>query len=417
MEINAMKFSQYNYLYNNEEKVLIYNTRIGSLVLLSVEEYESINNGTANNFLIEKLYSLGILVDKNFDEYELIVNRIKFNIERKKEPLYRILPTTRCNARCFYCYEKGMKQEDMTTETVCKTIEFIKKKTVDETAINVNWFGGEPLLRFDIMKEISQNLIKYCNENKKGYCASIITNGSLFNNKIISELDSLRIRTIQITLDGTELEYSKRKNYYDKTISLETVLNNIECILKISKARVNIRLNFDSKNFEDIKVLIKQLKLRFKGYSNLEIYAYPLFDTKSNHNPNLIEIDDAAKYFEELIALLGNKKNALFLLPRPKQTSCFVFNESSCVINANGDLLKCTSAPNSIIGNLECECIDDGLNNEWKSFEIIEKCKVCKLLPLCLGGCKAKLMNNEEFCCVHKNLMNVYLKNIIRRSE
>ena len=411
---NELKLSNYNCVYSDEQNVIIYNTRIGSLVQLSADEYEKLLSNEFDDEFLEKLYLLGIVVDKDFDEYEFVLNKLKLNIEKKRDPIFRILPTTRCNARCFYCYEHGMKQEDMTSETVAQTIEYIKNKTIDHKTININWFGGEPLLRFDIMEKISNRLITYCEETNKSFCASLITNGSLFDNDKIARVDSLCLKTIQITLDGTNLEYCKRKNYYDKNINLETILSNIESILKNSKARVHVRLNFDKNNFEDTKVLIKQLKERFYGFKKLGIYAYPLFATHASKNPHIISIENANEYFEELISLLNGNKNTLFLLPRPKSTNCFVYNESSCVISSNGDILKCTNAPNSVLGHLTENNISQPLNYQWKTLCISSSCRECKLFPVCLGGCKAKILNNEEYCCVHKNLMNIYLKNIIR---
>ncbi len=57
-----------------------------------------------------------------------------------------IFTTTDCNARCFYCFEKGCRKVDMTMETADAAADFILKNSGEHTA-KLQWFGGEPLVR------------------------------------------------------------------------------------------------------------------------------------------------------------------------------------------------------------------------------------------------------------------------------
>jgi sulfatase maturation enzyme AslB (radical SAM superfamily) len=101
-----------------------------------------------------------------------------------KEPdyitCYTILTTTDCNARCFYCYEKGIRRLPMSRETADKTVAFIKEHC-GEKSVNISWFGGEPLFN----SEVIDIIIGYLKENNIKYISTMVTNGYLFDEKLI----------------------------------------------------------------------------------------------------------------------------------------------------------------------------------------------------------------------------------------
>jgi sulfatase maturation enzyme AslB (radical SAM superfamily) len=54
---------------------------------------------------------------------------------------FTIFTTMDCNARCFYCYEKGQPKISMTDEIAKDTADFILK-TSSNTPVDIRWFGG-----------------------------------------------------------------------------------------------------------------------------------------------------------------------------------------------------------------------------------------------------------------------------------
>ena len=76
--------------------------------------------------------------------------------------------------------------------------------------INITWFGGEPLLNVEIINYICEKLV----ENNIKFISSIITNGYLFNDKLVTMAGhKWNLSHAQISLDGTEPEYNRIKNY------------------------------------------------------------------------------------------------------------------------------------------------------------------------------------------------------------
>ena len=118
---------------------------------------------------------------------------------KKKLSSAWLLLTNNCNLSCEYCWRtklhKGNEVKDMSIETADKSVEFLKEN--GEEGIAITFFGGEPLLRFDLIKYIMQ---KYPTLNYIVY-----TNATLLTDEIIDFFHSKRdfIRIV-LSIDGKE---------------------------------------------------------------------------------------------------------------------------------------------------------------------------------------------------------------------
>ena len=186
---------------------------------------------------------------------------------------YTILPTTDCNARCFYCYEAGCEKLNMTPETAEKAAAFILR-TCGEGELTLRFFGGEPLMGEAALDRICQVLA----ENNKSFRSRIVTNGYLFTPELVRKARSLwKLERAQITLDGTEAVYNARKDFVsDRDGAFCRVTENIGCLLE-SGIAVQVRLNMDEANLEDLRTLAGQLEERFGKAENFSVYPFLLF--------------------------------------------------------------------------------------------------------------------------------------------
>ena len=182
-----------------------------------------------------------------------------------------ILTTTGCNAQCHYCYQHHLTEENvefLTKENADKIINFaIEYQKKHPRKIDFRWFGGEPLLNYKIVNYICDELQK----NGIRYKSHMITNGVLLNEQMFQETikHKWNLDKIQITLDGTELEHNKIKNYKNKQINgFQTTINNIQNILENHEMRIDIRLNLSPTNKEDFLNLINYLKEKNIFYNN-----------------------------------------------------------------------------------------------------------------------------------------------------
>ena len=64
--------------------------------------------------------------------------------------------TEQCNLRCTYCFTSGKTNREMSFETAKDTIDWlVRPETCGEAkTVHVTFWGGEPLLKFDLMKQI-----------------------------------------------------------------------------------------------------------------------------------------------------------------------------------------------------------------------------------------------------------------------
>ena len=113
-----------------------------------------------------------------------------------------IVLTEECNMDCSFCYEKSKAKETMSQETVCKVIDFIFDNQKPSQDLFLFWFGGEPLLNFEVFRFG----VKYANEKaaKAGTRINhrISTNGTVWNDEIEQFfIDNPKV-TLQVSWQG-----------------------------------------------------------------------------------------------------------------------------------------------------------------------------------------------------------------------
>ena len=141
------RFNKFIIKTEYENEFIWYNVFTGSIV--SIRDYEADNIFTEDycnyaDYLIKNYF----LVPENFDEESLLTEYRK----RKTVPItancltrlnnFTILTTTKCNARCFYCYQlHGKHKEHMTVETAHKVAKYIINSTFEGQQVFLGWFG------------------------------------------------------------------------------------------------------------------------------------------------------------------------------------------------------------------------------------------------------------------------------------
>lgn len=304
---------------------------------------------------------------------------------------YVILPTTACNARCFYCFEQGMRYHTMTAETVADTLRFIiRHKPKDEQPIHIHWFGGEPMCAVDNIDRICTGL----KEEGISFTAEMTSNGSLFTEELARKAtETWKIKEIQITLDGMAEEYEKRK-CYARTVKepFETVIHNIH-ILIAAGIHVKVRLNVDENNLGEIFRLVDFLKEEFSDEEKkkMHIYAHSLFG-QSGEGLDACPADNSTDSLEERVEEINDyiyrqgltlrDLDTLFSL---KSHYCMVTApECNVLIDAAGQLFACDAMP----ANMHYGDVKSGINlDSWDLVaapcSVRTECERCVFLPQC----------------------------------
>ncbi len=278
---NLLEFAEMNGIK------LIYNGLTQSFVSVNNFEYQEFLKLKTEKDFVDFMFRNYFMVPEDWNEGELIrkyrkEHEIKLDENYLKNPSqYTILTTTACNARCFYCYEKGVKKKTMTIETADKIADFIiKNYEADEKKrdVSIGWFGGEPLVNIKVIDHICNKL----KENGVIFHSNFTSNSYLFNDENADKaLNDWNVNNIQVTLDGTERMYNAAKNYvYDKEKNgspFEIVISNINRLLD-RNISISVRMNMDMYNADDMLKLVDVLVEKIPNKNKFGAYCYPLFD-------------------------------------------------------------------------------------------------------------------------------------------
>lgn len=375
---------------DTDDGVLLHNVVTGHLILLSESEAGMIGRLPAERTdEMTEMIESHFLVPEDYDEHEAVLKLRKLMrmTDRKKNITgYTILPTTNCNARCFYCYEADFRHINMTEQIAHKTVVFIKEHCGEAKKVSLSWFGGEPTVASNRIDRICTEL----NDEGIEFTSSMISNGYLLDEEMAEKAKNLwKLQSIQITLDGTEEVYNRVKAYKAVTDSpYRTVLRNIGYLLE-REIRVSVRMNLDRHNAEDLRDLIDELAERFEGQKLFSCYVHPLFDncgyeTVEHSDDDRLWLWAEQKRLNERIREKTGKFESRKSFPSLAVSHCMADNNVSAIIGPDGNLSKCEHTTEDVFGNLDEGWTDKASLEAWKETKEYPECPGCALFPSCI---------------------------------
>ncbi len=271
------KKSTFNFEYKrNENENVIYNTFSKALVVLEDEEYEKYSALLPmKDEYVSELVENGVFVDEKDDEMAFL-KYFHYKTKFSNEALYlTIAPTMECNFACPYCYE-NRRAGFMSKEVQDAVIDYLDKALVSGVkAVNVTWYGGEPLLCFDVVRYLSARFVEVCALRGAQLKMDMVTNGYLLTDEIVEELDQIGIGKIQITIDGLKEHHDVRRPLRGGQGTFDKIYDNLK-LFADSPIPVLIRMNVDNKNctdFIELRKLVAEL-----NNENIKVYISPVED-------------------------------------------------------------------------------------------------------------------------------------------
>ena len=400
-EADTYRLMRYVLRVDHEDKVLLHNAVTGRLVVLEREEAEALETlPAAYTPVMEQLVAEHYLVPERCDEYQQVVGlrsvlrKLKDAQGTKAITKYTILPTTACNARCYYCFEQGVVPLTMTEQTADDAVQFIARHCGEKKSVFLSWFGGEPTVAARRIDRICEGLRK----EDIQFESDMTTNGYLFDEEMVRRAVSIwRLKSVMICVDGTEENYNKTKAYVNAEGSpYERVMRNIGLLLE-QGVHVDLRMNFDVENYRDFYGLIEEAAGRFCKNPLVRLRVHPVIGEHQDHD-GMIRHGSSAWFNEKIVELNDAARKACLLqdsdiLPYLR-IGCQAASDSTVTISASGMLSKCPEQ----FG--ECDAIGDlkqGITNaqavrSWKEFGDYPGCIDCVLFPWCtkMKKCSAK---------------------------
>ncbi|WP_234119399.1 thioether cross-link-forming SCIFF peptide maturase [Clostridium hydrogenum] len=318
-----------------------------------------------------------------------------------------------CNLRCKYCFadegEYKGKREIMTAEVGKMAIDFVIKHSGPRKNIEVDLFGGEPLLAFDVVKEIVEYAKGQEKEHNKNIRFTMTTNATLLNDEIMDYLDK-NMGNIVLSIDGRKEVNDNVRIRRDGTGSYDAILPKIKKMVEMrdKSKQYYARGTFTRNNtdfFEDIKHLADA------GFDEISVEPVVL----PAEDPLSLREEDLPKIFEQYDKLYAE------MLKRHKEGNEFKFyhfniniNGGPCVykrisgcgagheyvaITPSGDIYPCHQFVGNEkfkMGTIYSDELNTEIPKEFKNAHIYNKpkCKECWARFYCSGGCQA---NNYNF--------------------
>lgn len=317
-----------------------------------------------------------------------------------------------CNLKCKYCFAdegeyKGCRKI-ITFEVGKKAIDFVIKNSGPRKNIEIDLFGGEPLMAFPIIKEI----VDYAREQEKIHNKVIrftmTTNATLLNDEIMEYIDK-QMGNIVLSIDGRKSVNDNVRVRADGSGCYDKILPKIKTMVeKRDKSKqYYVRGTFTRANtdfYEDVKHLAD---IGFKEVS-VEPVVLPEeheLSLRKEDLPTIFEQYD--KLYDYLLQKHYNNEDFKFyhfnidLQGGPcvyKRIAGCGAGHEYLAITPDGDIYPCHQFVGNEefkMGNVFEESIDSAISETFKNAHIYNKpkCKECWARFYCSGGCQANNFN------------------------
>lgn len=174
--------------------------------------------------------------------------------------------TDKCNLSCKYCFEGCLNRPDMTKEIIDRIVDMVSdsvyfrsiSKGVESSPLSYSFFGGEPLVRFDLIKYAVEKIKK--NSRKVSSSFGVTTNGTLLSKEIVDFFVDNNFSMI-LSIDGPRDIHDENRVFKNGSGSYDVVIENSKYAIEKMGKRITVRPSFTPKTslrlFETVSHLAK----------------------------------------------------------------------------------------------------------------------------------------------------------------
>ncbi|MDJ0757052.1 MAG: TIGR04463 family radical SAM/SPASM RiPP maturase [Ardenticatenaceae bacterium] len=395
-------------------RALAYNALSGGLALWEAPEkrfYDQIGDGRdldETDDMVRAFHHGGYIAPAETDELAIIEKEYTAHRYNQETMILTIAPTLACNFGCDYCFQGQDKDpETMSLQVQDAIVELVGRVAPRIKRLHIAWYGGEPLVRLNIIEALSDRIIPQCDRHGIKYDALIVTNGYKLTPAAARSLYIRRVKTVQITLDGAPADHDQRRVLLSGGNTFNKIVDNISAWIDEVPLAVSVRVNIDDRNQNRIHGLIDHLaEIGLAGKRNFKLYFAPVEATTAGCH-SITDVTMGKAHYGKLEAelYLHAYEAGLSGLPYPPRFrgTCSAVRPKGFVIVPNGDLHKCwdtVSWPEQRVGtifNLDALNSDERVLRwlRWTPFKN-DTCRNCKILPVCAGSCAYKFIHADH---------------------
>lgn len=325
-----------------------------------------------------------------------------------------------CNLSCIYCWNKGgtygrtTREKKMTPEAAIRAIDLAVENSLENDDILVDFYGGEPLLNFEVLRAAMEHCEKISKETKRSFSYKVTTNGTLLTEEMVAFFDKMGV-SLGVSIDGTKKIHDKNRPFPDGSGTWKAIRKNIDAAVKAGNVHVSARATLVPPDLDMVKALKGLFRLGFRD-TEIEFASEPceLF------NPNgTVRFSDAdiekmkreyrrfAKFYlgyalhaDEAIDV-GISNNLTRVLHQSHRFSpCGAGSNFACVTE-EGNLYPCMGfigMPEYKLGSVESGFDLERLESFRHEMRTVifeaEACDGCWARYVCAGNCPA---NNVQY--------------------
>jgi len=311
-----------------------------------------------------------------------------------------------CNLRCEYCfasegdYNSGRKL--MNRDVALKAVDFLVANSEGRHNIEIDFFGGEPLMNFDVVKDVVAYGRQIEKTTGKHFYFTITTNGTL--------LDKEKIDFINENMDNVVISIDGRKEVHDAVRHDRAGHGSYDKIMPLAKELVSgrngksyfIRGTFTARNKDFSKDVMHLNDMGFK-----EISVEPVVGSGSDLYFKESDVPELLKEYENLalqyIERISDDRKFRFyhfninIYDGP----CLFKRVTACgagydylAVSPEGNLYPChqfVGQDEFVIGNVFTGISNNKMRDDFMKNNILikEKCRDCWAKLFCSGGCHA----------------------------
>lgn len=313
-----------------------------------------------------------------------------------------------CNLKCEYCFAKdgtyNTKKDYMSYEVGKTAIDFLIKNSGNRKNLEVDFFGGEPLLNLDVVKQI----ICYAREQEKlhdkKFLFTLTTNGVLLDDEICQYLND-EMENVVISIDGRKAVHNKLRHTANKQDAYDIIVNNAKNFRHIrGDKKYYIRGTFTTNNLDfskDVEFL------NDIGFDQISMEPVVLEDSsplaiKKEH------LDMIYNEYENLARLCINRRknketwfNFFHFMLDLENAPCIKKRTVGCgagseyvAVTPVGDIFPCHQFATDVeykMGNVFNDDFNRDIQCKFNSCNVYTKegCFNCFAKYFCSGGCVA----------------------------
>ena len=312
-----------------------------------------------------------------------------------------------CNLNCAYCFASQGKYSGeravMSEEVGKRALDFLIENSGTRHNLEVDFFGGEPLMNFDIVK----NLVAYAREREKetgkNFRFTLTTNGVLIDDDVI-DFANREMSNVVLSLDGRKEIHDEFRVDYAGKGSFDKIVPKFQKLVEARGGKdYYMRGTFTHRNPDFVNDIRTMLDLGFDELSMEPVVCAP--DDPAALNEKDLEM--VMQQYEELASLMLERRRQgkpftfyhymIDLFGGP----CIYKRVSGCgsgteymAVTPWGDLYPChqfVGDEKFKLGDIYNGVTNTALQNEFKQCNVYAhpECNDCWAKLYCSGGCAA----------------------------